>query len=114
MAVRALWQCDRDGKMFTSKKEADAHDQMLELAEAISNAVNENVAGLNETQLDDIGRLVARNKDLFSKAFKGKPAELAKLDFAEPVDEADKSTQNEEAPAGDNGKGNVAKFTKTA
>lgn len=102
MAVRALWQCDRDGKMFTSKKDADAHDQMLELAEAISNAVNENVPGLNETQLDDIGRLIARNKDLFAKAFKGKSAELSKLDFAEPVDEVeDKLTQD-----------NIAKFDK--
>ncbi|MER2490354.1 YebG family protein [Catenovulum sediminis] len=90
MAVKALWQCDRDGKMFTSKKEADAHDQMLELAEAISTAIEENVPGIESDKLDDIGRLIARNKDLFAKAFKGKASELANLDFAEPVDDNDK------------------------
>ncbi|MCU4675417.1 YebG family protein [Catenovulum sp. 2E275] len=109
MAVRALWQCDRDGKMFTSKKDADAHDQMLELAEAIANAVNENVVGLNETQLDDIGRLIARNKDLFSKAFKGKPNELEKLDFAEEVEtnELENNTEKKQ-------KDNITQLTKTA
>lgn len=86
MGVKALWQCDRDGKMFTSKKEADAHDQMLELAEAISGAIGENVTDVDEQKLDDIGRLIARNKELFSKAFKGKTEELSKLDFAEPAD----------------------------
>ncbi|WP_017444315.1 YebG family protein [Gayadomonas joobiniege] len=87
MGVKALWQCDRDGKMFTSKKEADAHDQMLELAEAIAAAIGENIADIEEQKLDDIGRLIARNKDLFTKAFKGKTEELSKLDFAEPADD---------------------------
>ncbi|EWH10316.1 hypothetical protein DS2_08580 [Catenovulum agarivorans DS-2] len=89
MAVKALWQCDRDGKMFTNKKDADAHDQMLELAESIAQAIEENVPGIESEKLDDIGRLIARNKDLFSKAFKGKTAELTKLDFAEPTTDAD-------------------------
>ena len=33
MAVIAQWMCDRDNSMFNSKKEADAHDKMLELGE---------------------------------------------------------------------------------
>lgn len=94
MAVKALWQCDRDGKMFTNKKDADAHDQMLELAEAIANAIEENVPGIEADKLDDIGRLIARNKDLFSKAFKGKATELTKLDFAEPTSDVDDSSKS--------------------
>ncbi|KMT66150.1 YebG family protein [Catenovulum maritimum] len=85
MAVKPLWQCDRDGKMFTNKKDADIYDQMLELAEAISAAVGENVSGLSDQQLDDIGRLISRNKEQFTLAFKGKVENLTKIDFAEPV-----------------------------
>ena len=34
MAVVAMWKCDRDDTMYESKKEADAHDKMLESAES--------------------------------------------------------------------------------
>ena len=84
MGVRALWQCDRDGKMFTSKKEADAYDKMLELAEAISETLSTHVNDLNETQLEDIGRLIAENKDQFASAFKGKIDDL--LDINKSVE----------------------------
>ncbi|NTS78341.1 YebG family protein [Catenovulum sp. SM1970] len=76
MGVRALWQCDRDGKMFTSKKEADLYDKMLELAELVSDVIGSNVEGLNEGQLENIGRLVAENKEQFTNAFKGKLDDL--------------------------------------
>ncbi|MCV6613398.1 MAG: YebG family protein [Cellvibrionaceae bacterium] len=29
MAVVAVWKCDRDGKMFENKKDAEEHDKML-------------------------------------------------------------------------------------
>jgi len=33
MAVIPKWMCDRDNSMHDLKKDADAHDKMLELAE---------------------------------------------------------------------------------
>jgi len=36
MAVIPKWMCDRDNSMHDSKKDADAQDKMLELAEASS------------------------------------------------------------------------------
>lgn len=73
MAVVTLFMSDRDtSKTFTSKKEADEYDKLLELAEAVSYFVENNINGLSEQQSEEIGHLVARNKDAFSSAFKGK------------------------------------------
>ncbi len=91
MGVRALWQCDRDGKMFTSKKEADAYDKMLELAEVISDVVGQHIESLEERQLEEIGRLIAENKEQFASAFKGKTEDLQ--DVAKPKQDEEKVTQ---------------------
>ncbi|AWB66976.1 hypothetical protein C2869_11240 [Saccharobesus litoralis] len=91
MGVRALWQCDRDGKMFTSKKEADAYDKMLELAEVISEVIEQQVEGLSESQVENIGRLIAENKESFSNAFKGKVDELQQVGKSVNADETEDS-----------------------
>ena len=73
MAVVTLFMSDRDeSKTFTSKKEADAYDKMLELAESISQFVDHKIAGLSESQSEEIGLLFARHKDQLSAAIKGK------------------------------------------
>lgn len=73
MAVVTLFMSDRDtSKTFTSKKEADDYDKLLELAEAVSYFLEKNVKGLDEQQSEEIGHLVARNKEIFAQAFKGK------------------------------------------
>lgn len=73
MAVVTLFMSDRDtSKTFTSKKEADEYDKLLELAEAVSYFIEHNVAGLDETKCEEIGHLVANHKELFATAFKGK------------------------------------------
>ena len=73
MAVVTLFMSDRDtSKTFTSKKEADEYDKMLELAEAVSYFVEQNIEGLDEQQVENIGLLFARNKDQLSLALKGK------------------------------------------
>lgn len=73
MAVVTLFMSDRDtSKTFTSKKEADEYDKMLELAEAVSYFVEQNIEGLDEQQVENIGLLFARNKDQLSSALKGK------------------------------------------
>lgn len=73
MAVVTLFMSDRDtSRTFTSKKEADEYDKMLELAEAVSFFVEQNIEGLNETQVENIGLLFARKKEQLAQALKGK------------------------------------------
>ncbi|MBQ0730524.1 MAG: YebG family protein [Oleispira antarctica] len=73
MAVVTLFMSDRDiSRTFTSKKEADEYDKMLELAEAVSHFMEQKVAGLSEQQVEEIGLVFARNKDLLAQAIKGK------------------------------------------
>jgi dsDNA-binding SOS-regulon protein len=73
MAVVTLFMSDRDiSKTFTSKKEADEYDKLLELAEAVSHFMEQKIAGLSEQQTEEIGLVFARNKDLLAQAIKGK------------------------------------------
>ena len=76
MAVVAMWKCDRDDTMFDSKKDADAHDKMLELAESFSLFLGREVAGISEADAENIGLLLSRNKALLIAACKGKPDAL--------------------------------------
>lgn len=73
MAVVTLFMSDRDtSRTFTSKKEADEYDKMLELAEALSHFLENKVEGLSEQQVEEIGLVLARDKDLLAQAIKGK------------------------------------------
>ena len=77
MAVVTLFMSDRDtSRTFTSKKEADDYDKMLELAEAVSHFMENNIEGLSEQQVEEIGLVFARNKDRMSLALKGKTEAL--------------------------------------
>lgn len=76
MAVIPMWQCDRDGSMFTNKKDADAHDKMLELAESFMALIEKHVDGINENQAEAIGLLLSKNKDSVIAACKGNVAVL--------------------------------------
>lgn len=84
MAVVTLYMSDRDtNKTFTSKKEADEYDKLLELAEAVTFFVEKKISGLTEAQGEEIGHLIARNKEVFALAFKGKAEALFTADEAE-------------------------------
>jgi dsDNA-binding SOS-regulon protein len=73
MAVVTLFMSDRDiSKTFTIKKEADEYDKLLELAEAVSHFMEKKIEGLSEQQVEEIGLVFARNKDLLAQAIKGK------------------------------------------
>jgi dsDNA-binding SOS-regulon protein len=73
MAVVTLFMSDRDtSKTFTSKKEADDYDKLLELAEAVTFFIEKNISDLDEQKSEELGHLIANNKELFSLAFKGK------------------------------------------
>ena len=73
MAVVAMWKCDRDDAMFDTKKNADAHDKMLELAEHFSLFLEKQIDGINEQDAEKIGLLLSRNKETLIAACKGKP-----------------------------------------
>jgi len=84
MAVVTLFMSDRDtSRTFTSKKEADEYDKMLELAEALSYFIGKKVAGLSEQQTEEIGLALARDKDLLAQAVKGKAEVLFNLTTTE-------------------------------
>ena len=76
MAVVAMWKCDRDDTMFDSKKEADAHDKMLELAESFSALLGKQIEGISEQDAENIGLLLSKNKNILIAACKGNPGLL--------------------------------------
>ncbi len=71
MAVIAKWMCDRDDSMHDSKKTADAHDKMLELAEQFTALLVSQFPDTDETRAEDFGILLAKNKEMLIKACKG-------------------------------------------
>lgn len=73
MAVVAMWKCDRDDAMFDTKKDADAHDKMLELAVNFSLLFEKQIKGINEQDAEKIGLLLSKNKDILIAACKGQP-----------------------------------------
>lgn len=80
MAVETLYRSSRDLEtLFVDRKLADAHDQMLELAESLTDVLLKNVAGLSEKQAEDAGIFMAKNRAVFASAFKGNASALNEL-----------------------------------
>lgn len=79
MAVVAMWKCDRDNTMFDNKKDADAHDKMLELAENFGLFLSKQIEGLSEQNAENIGLLLSRNKNTLIAACKGNPDLLLQI-----------------------------------
>ncbi|TBU71898.1 hypothetical protein DNK06_09525 [Pseudomonas daroniae] len=80
MAVEVVYRSSRDPEhLFMDKAEADRHDKMLELAELLSEVLQKAVPSLSEEQGEELGIYMARNRDVFAKAFKNQPDALAEL-----------------------------------
>jgi len=79
MAVVPMWKCDRDGSMFDNKKEAEAHDKMLELAASFTVLFEKHLTSISEQESEQLGLLFAHNKELVIGACKGKPELLEEL-----------------------------------
>ena len=79
MAVVAMWKCDRDDTMFDNKKDADAHDRMLELAENFGLLLSKHIQGMSEQDAENIGLLLSRNKNVLVAACKGNPDLLLEI-----------------------------------
>ena len=74
-----MWKCDRDDAMFDNKKDADAHDKMLALAENFSLLFEKQIKGISEQDAEKIGLLLSRNKDILIAACKGQPELLLEM-----------------------------------
>ncbi|MFT6389511.1 MAG: dsDNA-binding SOS-regulon protein [Cellvibrionaceae bacterium] len=90
MAVVAVWKCDRDGKMFSDKKDAEEYDKMLELAANIAQFIEQHIPKIDESISEEIGILLAKHRETLAKACKGKPelllgTETAKVENVTPL-----------------------------
>ncbi len=74
MAVIIKYIVERKGveKMtFTSKKEADAYDKMLDCGDQLAEFLSASPVNLDEDQLEELGLYLANNKEIVQKLFKG-------------------------------------------
>ncbi|WP_172147653.1 MULTISPECIES: YebG family protein [Pseudomonas] len=80
MAVEVVYRSSRDlERLFMDKAEADRHDKMLELAELLTDVLQKAVPSLNEQQGEELGIFMAKNREIFAKAFKNQPDALSEL-----------------------------------
>lgn len=74
MAVVIKYVVERNGverMTFTSKKEADAYDKMLDIAEALEGMLAKTDVPLSEQQVECLALEIAKNKDSYMQALKG-------------------------------------------
>jgi len=75
-----VYRSSRDlERLFMDKAEADRHDKMLELAELLAEVLQKAVPSLTEQQVEEAGIYMAKNRDVFAKAFKSQPDALSEL-----------------------------------
>lgn len=87
MAVEVVYRSSRDlERLFMDKAEADRHDKMLELAELLTDVLQKAVPSLSEQQGEELGIFMAKNRDIFAKAFKNQPDALGELGKEEAVE----------------------------
>lgn len=85
MAVEVVYRSSRDlERLFMDKAEADRHDKMLELAELLTDVLQKAVPSLSETQGEELGIFMAKNREIFAKAFRNQPDALGELNNAAP------------------------------
>ncbi|MVV52239.1 hypothetical protein EJA72_28990 [Pseudomonas sp. PB120] len=98
MAVEVVYRSSRDlERLFMDKAEADRHDKMLELAELLAEVLQKAVPSLNEQQVEEVGIYMAKNRDVFAKAFKSQPDALSEL-LTAPVEVAEKEVAEKVEP----------------
>ncbi|WBM72331.1 YebG family protein [Buttiauxella sp. WJP83] len=88
MAVEIKYVVVREGQekmSFASKKDADAYDKMLDLAEVLSDWLTHSPIALEEGQNDVLAMWMAENKDVLSTVLKS--GKLPELETVTPVEE---------------------------
>jgi dsDNA-binding SOS-regulon protein len=81
MAVIVKYVVVRDGKedmIFTTKKEADAYDKMLDIAEQLHDFIRTSEIDIGADQLDDLTFFMAQHRDQMSSILKGVAPDVAK------------------------------------
>lgn len=81
MAVIVKYVVVRDGKedmIFTTKKEADAYDKMLDIAEQLHDFLQTAEIDIAPEQLDDLTFFMAQNRDQIGSILKGSAPDAAK------------------------------------
>lgn len=85
MAVLVKYVVVRDGKedmMFSTKKEADAYDKMLDIAERLYAFLHTAELNIDDDKLDALAFFMARHHVQFDKLLKGGKLEPAAADLA--------------------------------
>jgi len=95
MAVVVKYVVERSGverMTFTTKKEADAYDKMLDIAESLEVMLEKVDVPLSEQQIESLALEIAKSKDDFINVLKGakdtttKPATKPKKDSDKVTD----------------------------
>ena len=74
MAVIIKYVVVRDGKedmIFTSKKEADAYDKMLDIAERLNDFLQAAEVDIAEDKLDELAFFMAQHREPLGKLLRG-------------------------------------------
>ncbi len=88
MAVEIRYVVTRNGEekmTFVSKKEADAYDKMLDLADELAQLLTTSPVGLNEEQNEALSLFLAQRRETLGHLLKG--GTLAELEKKAPADE---------------------------
>jgi dsDNA-binding SOS-regulon protein len=104
MAVIVKYVVVRDGKedmIFTTKKEADAYDKMLDIAEQLHDFILTSEIDIGADQLDDLTFFMAQHRDQIGSILKGIAPDATKKGRASKAkSEAPAAMETEiEAPA---------------
>lgn len=106
MAVIVKYIVVRNGEekmTFATKKEADAHDKMLDIADNLFEFLENAKINLNETQLEEVSLTLAQNRDEVMSLLRGidpkkKPASKP-APKSSPKPASPKPAAKEEGPA---------------
>ena len=96
MAVIVKYIVVRNGEekmTFATKKEADAYDKMLDIADRLFNFLNQAEVELNDTQQEEISLLMAQRRDEIMPILRGLTPKKA------PAKAAAKTTLKKESAA---------------
>jgi dsDNA-binding SOS-regulon protein len=100
MAVVVKYVVERNGverMTFTSKKEADAYDKMLDVAESLEQMLTKVDVPLSEQQVESLALEIAKQKDQFLAVLKGGKPEPVKKTKAANKPQAENVTPLKEA-----------------
>ena len=88
MAVEMRYVVTRNGEekmTFISKKEADAYDKMLDLADELALLLGSSPLGLSDLQQEELALFLAQRRDTLSHLLKG--GALSELERKDPAPE---------------------------